>query len=358
LSNKCHTTNCEIIKLCDDLHRLGYTDKPNWMAVLLFARNIVSALSILTSKQKTETQRLVFDRLAAKDSSNENFYKVIHGLEDLLVHNEKTASWFLELESYRHYTDAMTKSVSDFVTESIATESGKDKLVNSFGVEALETIDNRDSAEVNIPKLRDLVTSMLEHYRDEALKWEQKARHLELMVNVDPLLNTMHNRRALDNHLLEQIDKARADGMPLSLLMVDVDDFKKSINDVYGHQVGDDILRTLAKILTAHASKNNFFAARYGGDEMVLVCNLAGDEAEHHADAIRYAVQNYEFRSRVGNKISEDVIRFTVSVGIAEYHGSWAAEDLLNAADQAMYRVKDRGKNSVSRFCVVNSDDQ
>ena len=356
MSNKCHTTNCEIMKLCDDLQRLGYTDKPNWMAALLFARNIVSAISILNSKQKTEIQKLVFDRIAAKDSSSENFYQIIQGLEDLLVHNEKTAPWLSELASYKHYTDLLTKSVSDFVTESISTESAKVELVNSFGVEALETIGTRDGAEVDIPKLRDLVTSMLEHYRDEAVKWEQKSRQLELLVNVDPLLNTLHNRRALDNHLHEQIEKVRADGMPLSLLMVDVDDFKKTINDVYGHQVGDDVLRTLAKILTAHALKNDFFAARYGGDELVLVCNLTGDEAEHHADAIRYAVQNYEFRSRVGDKISDDVIRFTVSIGVAEYHGSWTAEELLNAADQAMYRVKDRGKNSVSRFCVLNKD--
>lgn len=138
--------------------------------------------------------------------------------------------------------------------------------------------------------------------------------------------------------------------------MIDVDDFKKTINDVYGHQVGDDVLRTLAKILTAHASKNNFFAARYGGDELVLVCNLTGDEAEHHADAIRYAVQNYEFRTRVGDKISDDIIRFTISVGVAEHHESWTNEELLNAADQAMFRVKNRGKNNVSRFCIMNKE--
>lgn len=340
------------MKLCGDLQRLGYTDKQNWIAVLLFIRNIVQEISILNSHQKAAIQKLVFDRLAAKDSSRENFYQIIYGLEDLLVHNEKTLPWLSELASYRNYTALLTKSVSDFVTESIATESGKDNLVNSFGTEVLETIGTRDRGEVDIPKIRDLVTSMLEHFRDEALKWEQKARRLELLVNVDPMLNTLHNRRALDNHLHDQIAKSRTDGLPLSLLMIDVDDFKKTVNDMYGHQLGDDVLRTLAKILTVHASKNNFFAARYGGDELVLVCNLTGDEAEHHADAIRYAVQNYEFRSRVGDKISDDIIRFTVSIGVAEYHGSWTAEELLNAADKAMYRVKGSGKNSVSRIVL------
>jgi len=342
--------------LCDKLHELGYTDKPKWMAILLFARNIVSNLSILNIKQKEKVQKLVFERVAARDFSNENFNQIVHDMEELLVHNDKTESWLSELSLYKHHTDSMSRSIADFVSETVASENSKDHLVATFGSEALEAISAKEGVELDIPKLRDLVTNMLEHYRDEAQKWEKKARQLELIVNVDPLLNTIHNRRALDNHLHGQIEKARADEIPLSLLMVDVDDFKKTINDVYGHQVGDDILRTLAKILTSHASKNNFFAARYGGDELVLVCNLTGDEAEHHAEALRYAVQDYEFRTKVGDKMSDEIIRFTISIGIAEYHGSWTAEDLLNAADQAMYHVKDRGKNSISRFCVVAAD--
>lgn len=352
---ECEYSACKIMKLCGKLHRLGYTDKPKWMAIILFARNIVSNLSILNSKQKERVQGLVFKKVAARDFSNENFHQIIHAIEDLLVYNEKTDSWLSELESYKHHTDSMSRSIADFVSETITSENSKDHLVAKFGADALETINTKEGVKLDIPRLRSLVTNMLEHYRDEAQKWEKKARQLELIVDVDPLLNTIHNRRALDNHLHGQIEKARANGIPLSLLMVDVDDFKKTINDVYGHKVGDDILRTLAKILTAHASKNNFFAARYGGDELVLVCNLTGDEAEHHAEALRYAVQNYEFRTRVGEKMAEEIIQFTISIGIAEYHGSWTAEELLNAADRAMYHVKDRGKNSVSRFCVVST---
>jgi len=170
------------------------------------------------------------------------------------------------------------------------------------------------------------------------------------------MLNTLHNRRALDNYLTKAIEQSKTDKTPLSLLMIDIDDFKKTVNDVYGHAVGDDVLRTLAKILTGIASKNDFFAARYGGDELVLVCPVSGDEAEHHADAIRFAVQNYEFRSRVGGKLSNSLIRFTVSIGVAEYHGDWTAEELLNSADQAMYHGKNRGKNNVSRYCVIHED--
>lgn len=353
MPRKCQKATCEIIRLCDELQKLGYTEKSNWMAVLLFARNIVAALTILNPNKKKEIQDFVFERLAAKDPSTENFSQIIQGMENLLVHNEKTALWISELTAYREHSDSIAKTITHFVAESLSGEKDKEAYVTNFGAEAIDALNAGEGGELNIPKLRDLITNMLEHYRDEAQKWEQKARQLEQIVNVDPLLNTIHNRRALDNHLQASIEKARSDGAPLSLLMIDVDDFKKTVNDVYGHQVGDDVLRTLAKILTVHAAKYKFFAARYGGDELVLVCNLTGDEAEHHADAVRNAVQTYEFRSRVGDKLSNDVIRFTVSVGVAEYREGWSAEELLNAADQAMYQVKDGGKNNVFRFCAL-----
>ena len=195
---------------------------------------------------------------------------------------------------------------------------------------------------------------MLKHYKDKANEWEAKAKQLEMIVNVDPLLNTLHNRRALDTYIRKAIDNFKIDNNPLSLFMIDVDDFKINVNDIYGHQIGDDVLRALAKILSLHASKYKFFAARYGGDELVLVGNISIEKALHHADAIRFAVQNYEFRPRIGDKLSKDIIRFTISVGVAEYHGDWTAEDFLNAADKAMYHVKSEGKNNVSQFCVVH----
>jgi len=341
---------CEVKALCTELQKLGYADTVNWIAVVLFVRNIVTELSVLNDNQKKEVQRVIFNKLATKDPSRKNFMSVIHGIEKVIVDNDTTASLQSELESYKQYSDSLSKAITLFASDSLAAEKDKVSLVTKFGAEALEGLSAKDPADTLIPRLRNLVTNMLEHYRDEAQKWEQKAKRLEQVVNVDPMLTTVHNRRALDSHLTEAIRKAEAEGTPLSLLMLDIDNFKKDINDVHGHLAGDDILRTLAKILTIHASNNNAFAARYGGDEFVLVCNISGDEAQLHADAIRYAVQNYEFRPRVDKKLSDDVIRFTVSVGLAEYQKGWTAEHFLKAADQAMYHVKRRGKNSVSRF--------
>lgn len=346
----------ETSKLCEELQKLGYTDTTSWLAVVLFARNIVTSFSILNQDQKKQAQQVVFNGIAAKDSSTNGFYKIIHGVEDIVADNVRMHSLKSQLALYKSSSHSLAESISDFISNSLSTSTGRDKIVTEFERDVLSLMASKDDANSIILKLRDLVTTMLQHYRDEAKKWEREARKFEQLINIDPMLNTLHNRRSLDNYLTKAIKKSKSKNTPLSLLMIDIDDFKKTVNDVYGHPVGDDVLRTLAKILTDIASKNGFFAARYGGDELVLVCPLTGDEAENHADAIRYAVQNYEFRSRVGGKLTDTIVRFTVSIGVAEYHGDWTADDLLNSADQAMYHGKCKGKNRVSRYCLLHDE--
>lgn len=350
----CTNQNCEIKNACEELQKLGYKNSSDWMAILLFARNIVGSISILSVIQKKKLQDVILSRIANKDSSKDNYRQVIKEIETTMTDNEVTSSWKSELTSYKKYSDLLAKNVANFINETISTENGKDKIISNFGKEALEILSYTGESASSIKKISQLISNMLEHYKEEANKWKKKARQLDKIVNVDPLLPTIHNRRALDQYIQKSIENFKLDNKPLSLLMIDVDDFKINVNDMYGHQVGDDVLRALAKILNLYASNYNFFAARYGGDEFVLVGNLNIEEAMHHADAIRFAIQNYEFKTRIRDKISQDIVRFTVSVGIAEYHGDCTAKDFLNAADKAMYHVKSEGKNNVSQFCVVH----
>lgn len=348
--NNKNTECCGVKCICDELQKLGYGEQLNWVAIVLFVRNIVTELSILNDSQKKEAQEYLLESLATRDPSSKHFSKIIHGIEKIINQNEKIASLQSELTSYKQYSKALSETISNFAAGSLSAEKDKVSLVTKFSTAALEGLNTVESCDAVILKLRSMVSNMLEHYRDEAQKWEHKARQLEQVVNVDPMLTTVHNRRALDTHLRASIAQARSNGSPLSLIMIDIDNFKKDINDIHGHVVGDDILRTLAKILTMHATEYKLFAARYGGDEFVLVSNFSGEKAMLHANAIRYAVQSYEFRSRVGDKLSDEVIRFTVSVGLAEYKVGWTVEQLLKAADLAMYSVKKGGKNNVSRF--------
>ena len=223
-------------------------------------------------------------------------------------------------------------------------------MIDRFGENALSLLDHCPEPETVVRELRVLITDMLNYYRDAALAWEGKAKELERLVSVDPLLAPLHNRRALDAYVQKAVETAHASCRPLSLFMVDVDNFKKTINDIYGHQVGDDVLRTLAKIVNSYAVANDWFAARYGGDELVLVCPIDVDEAQFYAEALRLAVQQYEFRPREAGKLIDPPIRFTVSIGVAEYKPGMTGSDLLAAADHAMYQVKGTGKNNVIRY--------
>jgi diguanylate cyclase (GGDEF)-like protein len=350
MSTECPSEGCEIRQLCADLHKLGCGKDPSWLGLVLFVRNLVKLFSIFNEVQKQEIQECIFGELSRRDPSPSHLRQVIEQVEAFLARNALTDDLERQLESQRQGASDLARAVTDFVRDSLVSEEDRGRLIARFGSETMEALDSGEDAARLVPRLRGLVTDMLTHYRDEAQAWEHKARELERTVNVDPLLAPLHNRRALDEHLQKAVAKANAEGSPLTVFMIDVDNFKTTINDVYGHQVGDDVLRTLAKILGAHASQHGWFAARYGGDELVLVCALDADKAQLYAEAIRLAVQHYEFRPRVGGRLQDVPIRFTVSIGVAEYRPGATWQDLLGAADDAMYQVKGTGKNNVLRY--------
>lgn len=331
------------------MHKIGCGKNASLLAVVLFVRNLVGNFSIFTDEQKSALQRNVFGRLAKKDSSEVKFDHVVNDLEVFITNNHAAVIAEEELESQKKITVTMAMVVNEFLSESLSSEHERGKLLSAFGRQTLEILSEADDLEMLRPKLQVLLKSMLVHYREEAKEWERKARLLEQTVNVDPLLAPLHNRRYLEYYLRNAIEKNKIDNNDLAVMMLDIDDFKH-VNDKYGHNVGDDVLRTLAKIISTHSEKYGWFAARYGGDEMVVVCNVAVKEALLHSDAIRLAVQNYEFRPRVNGKFAEQIVRFTVSIGVAGYQRGMSSDELLNCADKAMYNVKGKGKNNVEQF--------
>ena len=157
---------------------------------------------------------------------------------------------------------------------------------------------------------------------------------------IDPLTR-VYNRRYLFNSINKEIQRKRRYKDIFSIIVLDIDNFK-SLNDAYGHLVGDKVLRTLGNLLKKH-TRNLDIPCRYGGEEFVVILpgtNLAG--AEIVANKIRCEFLKYTFR--LGNK------RFsrTLSGGIAEYK-SGNAEDLIKKADKALYKAKKSGKNLICK---------
>lgn len=173
------------------------------------------------------------------------------------------------------------------------------------------------------------------------------ARIHELAVRDE--LTQLYNRR----HLMEtlEVERARAetDGSPLAVCLIDLD-FFKAINDRYGHSAGDQILRDLTACIGAHirsidargtmARMENF--GRYGGEEFLLVLPMTSLEgAWVCAERLRAAVAAEEFH--IGNQL----LKITLSAGVAEFAGHESVTGLLNRADWALYQAKAEGRNRV-----------
>jgi two-component system cell cycle response regulator len=156
-------------------------------------------------------------------------------------------------------------------------------------------------------------------------------------------LTGVWNRRYLQLTLAKEIDRAQRFGRPLSVLMVDIDHFK-GVNDEHGHPRGDEVLVELTRRILAQIRSQIDFLTRYGGEEFVIVLpETPAQGAMVVAEKVRGAVADAPFRSDPGPPVS-----VTVSIGAATYpEDGDSVSDLVGAADAAMYRAKEAGRDRV-----------
>ncbi|MBV9971424.1 MAG: diguanylate cyclase [Xanthobacteraceae bacterium] len=169
-------------------------------------------------------------------------------------------------------------------------------------------------------------------------------RQLETLAQLDGLTG-LANRRCFDARLRAEWSASANSGEPLSLLMIDVDHFKR-YNDRYGHPAGDACLRSIAASLSKGELRRNDFIARYGGEEFAVVLpSLPSAAAMEIGERLRLAVFDLALENN-----QSPIGRITISVGVAGLvgDGSTDAGALLEAADAALYNAKRRGRNIVS----------
>jgi diguanylate cyclase (GGDEF)-like protein len=171
----------------------------------------------------------------------------------------------------------------------------------------------------------------------------ERNSQLAELASVDELTGTK-NRRRLRGDLESYTADAVGTGLPLSVVMLDIDHFK-SYNDTYGHPAGDDVLRTIGKIL-ARVVRRNDVVARYGGEEFAILLPTAGvDEAMEVAKRIRSAIAEWPWENRA----------ITASLGVATLGAVTAPEMLVESADRALYHSKQAGRNRVTHYHTLTA---
>lgn len=167
---------------------------------------------------------------------------------------------------------------------------------------------------------------------------------VEKLTLLDPLTG-LANRRFLSERLPLDISAALRHGRPLSLIMLDLDHFK-SINDDYGHALGDQVLKAVGDILI-NSCRQEDLAARFGGEEFLLLLPYAGlREAESIAERIRLAISL--------KTVLPDGRQITASMGVTEFTAQDTSDSFIKRADDALYRAKSSGRN---RTVAVRDDE-
>lgn len=199
-----------------------------------------------------------------------------------------------------------------------------------FFVAQVEDITERKQAE---QKLSDYAV-VLEFQKTEL---ERANNELEALANTDSLTG-IRNRRALMERLHEQLAHARRYNVPLSMILLDIDNFKP-FNDKFGHLAGDDVLRRVASIISDEARECDY-VARYGGEELAVVCaQTSADGAASLADRMRQVIEGAPWDKRP----------ITASFGVVEFTEDIdSLDEVIQRADDALYASKAAGRNRVT----------
>lgn len=182
------------------------------------------------------------------------------------------------------------------------------------------------------------LTSFVNQITEDAGELELKNSDLEHSANVDTLTG-LRNRRTIETYITKAFQMARGQGSDFSFLMCDIDNFKK-VNDTYGHDCGDQVLKNVAGIIQKEIRPEDI-AFRWGGEEILIIVHAKGHIAKKVAERCRKAIESssvlYDGKD----------IKVTITIGGSTYYQGATRDDLINRADDNLYTGKNNGKNQV-----------
>jgi two-component system cell cycle response regulator len=219
----------------------------------------------------------------------------------------------------------------------------KESVIGTFFLRTASPVKNGITD--RIYKLCKLVANISANALENAILFEsvQAAQEYFEEMAIRDGLTGLYNHRYFYERLEEEFSRAGRYGVPLSLVYLDLDDFKR-INDLYGHTRGDQVLKKVGHLIKGIARESDI-PARYGGEEFaVILPNTGGAGAFDLANRIHNAIRDCEFENLPGERI-------TISSGVATFFNKnfQSLSELIHSADEGMYKAKNQGKDMVTR---------
>ncbi|MEJ6121525.1 diguanylate cyclase [Vibrio sp. 2-Bac 85] len=269
----------------------------------------------------------------------EDYDKVMQSFEKIITH--QTDSYCIDYRcrksdgSYLWITDR-SKAVEYNPDGSVARIIGAHQDIHQQKKAQLSLFKQNQQLELGNTTLEKLISIKTEQLEAKNKQLEEKILEIERLANTDSLTN-IANRKKFEEALNSEISRANRYEHALSFVIFDIDHFKL-INDSFGHKIGDQVLQNMASVVVNNIRDIDVFA-RWGGEEFVLILPCITIEAAlNFSERLRQLISQTELSKGV---------YITCSFGVSEYHNTDTVEDLFHRADQALYRVKNNGRNSV-----------
>jgi diguanylate cyclase len=292
---------------------------------------------------------------------------------DILIANKRKFDPVINRDLYVTYVDPLSdrgtgedfpdqlrgviESAKDFLAAAISDNRTQIATLGEVSSECQTAADPRSIIQKLVKELSDatsrssaLEANFLQTTKDlDQIK--DSLKQAEEHSNTDALTG-LANRRSLETFLRAAQIAAMEAGTPLSILMIDIDHFKK-FNDSFGHQVGDQVLRLVGKVLR-ESVRDCDLAARYGGEELMAILPGAPIEAcAEAAERIRRRISEARLTRRT---TGEEISSVTVSIGVAQFRMAESADGMIERCDRALYQAKHAGRNRVIREAVADEE--
>lgn len=298
-----------------------------WYRYYMGDIDVRAAIDRLESGPDEEACSKLYRRYISKSIHDETVRKIGDQMQSAI--NELSATLKIARTSSHEYAGALGEFSHDIAGATSLEDLGD--IVISIVDNTRRMVEKNHELEIQLGNSSKQVTE-LRHSLDSVRR--------EAMMDA---LTGLLNRRAFDRQMAESVKEAEETDTPLSMLMLDVD-FFKSFNDTYGHQVGDQVLRLVARTLVENV-KGRDIVARYGGEEFVIILpETPQSGAVRVAEALRKSIESKE----VINKTSHEQLgRITLSIGVAEHRAGKPVDDVVARADGALLEAKKTGRNRV-----------